>query len=129
MSHLLTIIGCDGKSLHVANCTRWRADGCLARCTKFGKLSKDQCATCAIRVPVMRFEPAGIRGLGDLVQRMVRILFLGRLDIAERLAGRVEALWEARRRKASVSLPVAQSRPCGCKARQQALNDLLPFGK
>ena len=129
MSHLLTIIGCNGKSLRVANCIRWRADGCAARCTKFGTLSQDQCSTCAIRIPVMRSEPASLRGLGDLVHRLIRILFLGRLDIAERLAGRVEALWEARRRKAPVSLPVAQSRPCGCKARQQRLNDLLPFGK
>ena len=69
------------------------------------------------------------RGAGDAVRSLVRILFLGRLDIAERLAGRVEALCSRRRREVSVSLPTTPRRPCGCKARQQALNRALPFGK
>jgi hypothetical protein len=67
--------------------------------------------------------------MGDAVRSLARILFLGRLDIAERLAGRVEALWSRRRREVSVSLPTTPRRPCGCKARQQRLNALLPFGK
>ena len=69
------------------------------------------------------------RGAGDAVRWLVRILFLGRLDIAERLAGRVEALWSRRRREVSVSPPTTPRHPCGCKARQQRLNALLPFGK
>jgi hypothetical protein len=67
--------------------------------------------------------------MGDAVRSLARILFLGRLDIAERLAGRVEALWSRRRREVSVILPTTPRRPCGCKARQQRLNALLPFGK
>jgi hypothetical protein len=69
------------------------------------------------------------RGMGDVVRTLARILFLGRLDIAERLAGRVEALWSRRREKVSVRLPTTPRRPCGCKGRQQRLNALLPFGK
>ena len=69
------------------------------------------------------------RGMGDAVRSLARILFLGRLDIAERLAGRVEALWSRRREKVSVTLPTTPRRPCGCKGRQQRLNALLPFGK
>ena len=101
-------------------CRHWK-DGCTLGLYG-GRPSPGVCRRCtSYRGPW--------RGAGDAVRSLVRLLFLGRLDIAERLAGRVEALWEARRRKASVSLPVAQSRPCGCKARQQRLNDLLPFGK
>jgi len=69
------------------------------------------------------------RGAGDAVRSLARVLFLGRLDIAERLAGRVEALWSRRRPEAPVTLPTTPRRPCGCKARQQALNRALPFGK
>jgi len=129
MSHLLTIIGCDGRNLEVANCTRWRAEGCSARCTALGGISPGQCARCSIRRPIMGQAKRLMRGAGDLVQAIVRILFLGRLDIAERLAGRVEALWSRRRREVSVSLPTTSRHPCGCKARQQRLNALLPFGK
>ena len=67
------------------------------------------------------------RGLGDAVRACVRVLFLGRLDIAERLAGRVEALWSRRRIGTSAPAYPGAKRPCGCKARQRALNDLLPF--
>ena len=69
------------------------------------------------------------RGAGDAMRSLIRILFLGRTDIAERLAGRVEALWRPRRRADPVSIPTTPRRPCGCKGRQQALNRLLPFGK
>ena len=68
------------------------------------------------------------RGLGDVVRACVRVLFLGRLDLAERLAGRVEALWSRRRPQASTPAIPGARRPCGCKARQQALNRALPFG-
>jgi hypothetical protein len=67
------------------------------------------------------------RGAGDAVRALVRILFLGRTDIAERLAGRVEALWRRPREDVSVRLPTTPRRPCGCKGRQQALNRYLPF--
>ena len=70
-----------------------------------------------------------LRGAGDAVRSLVRILFLGRTDIAERLAGRVEALWRRPREDVSVRLPTTPRRPCGCKGRQQRLNRLLPFGK
>ena len=68
------------------------------------------------------------RGLGDVVRACVRVAFLGRLDIAERLAGRVEALWGRRRNQAPTPAIPGAKRPCGCKARQQALNRALPFG-
>ena len=67
------------------------------------------------------------RGAGDAVRALVRILFLGRTDLAERLAGRVEALWRRPREDVSVRLPTTPRRPCGCKARQRALNRHLPF--
>jgi hypothetical protein len=67
------------------------------------------------------------RGAGDVVRALVRILFLGRTDIAERLAGRVEALWRRPREDVSVRLPTTPRRPCGCKARQRSLNRHLPF--
>ena len=67
------------------------------------------------------------RGLGDAVRACIRVAFLGRLDIAERLAGRVRALWSRRRIDTSAPAYPGAGRPCGCKARQQRLNDLLPF--
>lgn len=69
------------------------------------------------------------RGAGDAVRALVRVAFLGRLDVAERLAARVEAL--LRRRSDPVPAPgnAGAKRPCGCKARQQALNRHLPLGK
>ena len=68
------------------------------------------------------------RGLGDAVRACIRVAFLGRLDIAERLAARVEALWSRRRIGTSApAYPGVPARGCGCKARQQRLNALLPF--
>ena len=87
-----------------------------------GKPSPGVCRIC----PSYRGAP---RGLGDLVRACVRVLFLGRLDVAERLAGRVEALWSRRRPQASTPAIPGAGRPCGCKARQQRLNALLPFGE
>ena len=124
MSALLTIILCNGKPLHVANCTRWRGTDCSARCTRYGAIDGTRCMSCPVRRPIMDER---LRGLGDLVRACVRVLFLGRLDIAERLAGRVEALWSRRRNQAPTPAIPGAKRPCGCKARQRALNDLLPF--
>jgi hypothetical protein len=125
VSALLTIILCNGKPLHVANCTRWRATDCAARCTRYGAIDGTRCQSCAVRRPIMGER---WRGLGDVVRACIRVLFLGRLDIAERLAARVEALWSRRRPQASTTAIPGARRPCGCKARQQALNRALPFG-
>lgn len=69
------------------------------------------------------------RGAGDAVRAIVRILFLGRVDIAERIAARVESA--SGKRKDSESAPVIPgvSGGCGCKRRQDALNRAIPFGK
>lgn len=125
MSSVLTVILCNGKPLTVANCTRWRATDCASRCTKFGPIDATRCASCAMRRPVMGEHR--MRGLGDLVRACVRVLFLGRIDIAERLAGRVEAMWSRRRTETSIPVIPGAKRPCGCKARQRTLNQLLPF--
>ena len=125
MSSVLTVILCNGKPLQVANCTRWRATDCMSRCTKFGAIDAARCASCSIRRPVM--GERRMRGLGDLVRACVRVLFLGRIDLAERLAARVEALWSRRRPQASAPVIPGAKRPCGCKSRQQRLNQLLPF--
>ena len=124
MSALLTIILCNGKPLQVANCTRWRATDCAPRCTRYGAIDGTRCQSCPIRRPVMG-EP--MRGLGDLVAACIRVAFLGRLDIAERLAGRVRALCSRRRIDTSTPAYPGVSGGCGCKARQQRLNQLLPF--
>jgi hypothetical protein len=91
-----------------------------------------QCSKCKWRTPLVvislpAVQPHRMRGLGDLIHRIVRILFLGRTDLAERLAGRVEALWRPRRRADPVSIPTTPRRPCGCQARREALNRALPF--
>lgn len=65
--------------------------------------------------------------MGDAVRSIVRIAFLGRTDIAERIAGWVEAHWRERKERGSLPLPIAKERGCGCKARQQALNRAIPF--
>lgn len=69
------------------------------------------------------------RGAGDAVRAVVRVLFLGRIDIAERLAARAEALLSRRRISASApDYSGVPSRGCGCKQRQAALNRVLRFG-
>jgi len=69
------------------------------------------------------------RGAGDAVRSLVRILFLGRLDIAERLAARIGGLF--RRRPAPHPAPgkPGVGKPCGCKQRQAALNRAIPFNR
>lgn len=105
-------------------CRHWK-DGCTLGLYG-GRPSPGVCRRCtSYRGPW--------RGAGDAVRSLVRILFLGRLDVAERLAERVEALWEAARRRgkrhALTVVKAAKPGGCGCKARQARLNDLLPFGK
>ena len=101
-------------------CQHWK-DGCSLGLYG-GRPSPGVCRVC----PSYR---GAWRGAGDFVRALARVLFLGRLDLAERLAGRVEALWRHRRTTALPVLGDAQRRPCGCKARQLRLNALLPFGK
>ena len=67
------------------------------------------------------------RGAGDAVRSLVRLLFLGRLDVAERLAARAEAIWARVRARRDTPGNPGASGGCGCKARQQKLNDLLPL--
>lgn len=71
-----------------------------------------------------------LRGAGDLVRLCVNVLFLGRGDIAERLVERTQALW-ARRwiRQSAPGYSGARPGGCGCKQRQVALNNVLPFGE
>ena len=105
-------------------CRHWK-DGCTLGLYG-GRPSPGVCRRCtSYRGPW--------RGAGDAVRSLVRLMFLGRLDVAERLAGRAEALWEAARRKgkshALTVVNAAKPGGCGCKARQAKLNALLPFGK
>ena len=67
------------------------------------------------------------RGAGDAVRSLVRILFLGRLDVAERLAASFEEAWDRARRRKPIRTTGGDGGGCGCKARQRRLNELLPF--
>lgn len=67
------------------------------------------------------------RGMGDVVRSIVRVAFLGRTDVAERIAGWVERQWRNSKQRGSAPLPIAKEGGCGCKARQQALNRAIPF--
>ena len=134
---LLTFIECNGKEMAVPNCTRWRSDLCDPRCTIFGKVSRQRCESCSIRVPVVRLHRERIRGLGDLVHLAIKVAFLGRTDIAERLAeraGRLVGRAPQQVQKAPQDQAQQQGnqeghKGCGCGARRERLNSLLPFGK
>lgn len=134
---LLTFIECNGKEIAVPNCTRWRSDLCDSRCTIFGKVSRERCESCSIRVPVVRLHRNRLRGLGDLVHLAIKAAFLGRTDIAERIAERASRLvGMAPRQDRQPPQDQTQQQDsqqerkgCGCKARQAKLNALLPFGK
>ena len=117
----------NSSSLVVINCRRWRERNCVGCCiARPHGVTIDGCRECAIRKPIAGRNP--LRGVGDIVTYAVFVLFLGRLDIAERLAARAEALWaRARARKDTPANPGAKG-GCGCKARQQKLNAALPFG-
>lgn len=118
-------MSCNGVPLRLHNCTRMRVDACALRCTLLGPVTDSQCAACPIRTPVMSMGKARrrrIRGIGDLAELCAWALFLGRLDIAHRLAGWVEGLMPSRRRPQA-----GQRKGCGCKARKAALNRAIPF--
>lgn len=61
------------------------------------------------------------------MRSLVRMLFLGRLDVAERLAAAFEEAWDRARRRKPIRIYGGDDGGCGCKARQQRLNELLPF--
>lgn len=120
-------------TLQVVNCANWRSDGTSPSCALGLPTALKECAACKSRVPLVAFpvgSPASMpqpipamrrrwRGLGDAVAALIRVLFLGRVDIAQRLAAKVE-------RKATPGKPGA-SGGCGCKQRQAALNRAIPF--
>lgn len=119
-------------TLAVVNCGSYRTDGQQMSCALGYEAGIDRCSRCKWRTPLVSIglpvpKPERMRGLGDLIHRIVGILFLGRVDIAERLAGHVEALCRLRRRRDPVALPDAPRRPCGCNSRREALNSALPF--
>jgi hypothetical protein len=117
-------MSCNGTPLRLHNCTRLRVESCALRCTLLGSVSDSQCAACPVRTPIMsmgRADKRRIRGLGDLVELCIWALFLGRLDIAQRLASGIGRLLGAGRHAQ------AQRKGCGCKARKQALNRAIPF--
>lgn len=88
-----------------------------------GKPSPGVCRQCAsYRGP--------LRGAGDAVRAIVRVLFVGRTDIAERIAERIESMRKPHRKSPSIPvIPGVPARGCGCKRRQDALNRAIPFGK
>jgi len=112
---------CGNMPLTVINCRRWRAQDCKATCAaRPSGPTVLQCAECPVRLPIV--GRARLRGLGDLVAWAVFLLFLRRLDIAERTGA-----WVARKAP-SMPMPV-RGTGCGCKARQEALNRAIPFGQ
>ncbi len=123
--------------LPVINCAKFRASGDVVSCMLGLSPSVSACLSCDSRIPLVTVAmPAPMsqprrqmRGLGDLVAACVRVLFLGRADIAERVAARVQALWSRRRNPPSApGYPGVPVRGCGCKQRQEALNRAIPFG-
>ncbi len=110
---------CGDMPLTVINCRRWRARDCKATCAaRPSGPTVLQCAECPVRLPIV--GRARLRGMGDLVAWLVFLVFLRRLDIAERVGA-----WAAR--KAPASPASGRRKGCGCKARQEALNRAIPF--
>jgi len=124
---LIITLHCNGQPVPLVNCARYRVEACAVRCTKFGSVDLGRCSSCAMRTPIVRPDRAVWRGAGDAVRSLVRVLFLGRLDLAERLAARVEGLFARPQPKAPAPENPGARKPCGCKSRQQALNRAIPF--
>ena len=115
--------------LAVINCANFRASAKAQACTLGLSPSVRDCLACGQRVPLVALEMPTAptvrrrwRGLGDAVASLVRVLFLGRVDVARRIAATVEG---------AVATPgkPGVSGGCGCKRRQDALNRAIPFGK
>jgi hypothetical protein len=129
---LLGAMPAAGGLLHVVNCAHYRNDGTAMSCAIGLPAGLSRCMACADRQPliaitlggaaVQQQAPQRMRGIGDAVERIVRVAFLGRLDIAHRLAAWVESLVPSRRRPEP-----AKRKGCGCKARKDALNRAIPF--
>ena len=123
------------RALPVINCAHYRATGTVESCAAGLSPSVSACLSCDSRIPLVTVAmPAPMpqprrrmRGLGDLVAACVRVLFLGRVDIAERLAARAQALFSRRRIRTSAPAYPGVSGGCGCKQRQAALNRAIPF--
>ena len=108
----LVTLHCNGQPVPMVNCSRYRVAGCEVRCIRFGKVTLERCAACGVRDPLVFAGKPGWRGLGDAVAAAVTWLTGGRADVAQKVAATVE-----------------RKKGCGCKARREALNRALPFGK
>ena len=128
MIRTLATITCNGQPLAVENCANFRTWKCDRHCTVFGRLNDTQCASCGLREPILTDSPSTGRGMGDAVAALVTILFLGRVDVAERLAARIGSMFSRRRAQAPAPGNPGVSGGCGCKQRQAALNRAIPFG-
>lgn len=118
---------CGQIHLTVINCTHWRAPDCSPKCTIRASPSVVDCAQCSVRRPIVGRERW--RGMGDLLHALIRVVFLGRVDIAERMASRVESLWRKPPQPAPTPGKPGPSGGCGCAARREVLNRAIPFGK
>ena len=125
---MVGVLPIGGIPLAVINCANFRASAKAQTCVLGLSPSVHDCLSCVRRVPLVALDmptetPARRRwrGLGDAVAWLVRVVFLGRVDVAQRIAAKVE-------RKATPGKP-GGSGGCGCKARQEALNRAIPFGK
>ena len=115
---------CGDRPLTVINCRRWRAVGCRVTCAaRPSGPTLAECAECPVRLPIV--GKARMRGMGDLVAWLAFLLFLRRLDIAERVGAWI---WRRRTRQAQPA-PQGKAGGCGCKARQEALNRAIPFNR
>jgi hypothetical protein len=137
--HAIPVIGTIHTGLRVIsipNCANFRS-GHSDTCAIGLSPSVQACMSCRKRVPMITISaPAPVagsrrrwrwRGMGDLVASAISIAFLGRTDTAERIAAYIESMWRGRKRVDPVPQQQAKHGGCGCKARQQRLNELLPF--
>lgn len=132
---VLGVLPIGGIALPVINCAHFRADSQRQSCIVGMSPSVAHCVACEYRVPLVTLTPPDpvqmrrCRGMGDLLHAVIRVAFLGRVDIAERMASRVEALWRKPVPQAATPGKPGPSGGCGCAARREALNRAIPFGK
>jgi hypothetical protein len=126
---MVGVMPIGGIPLAVINCANFRASAKAQTCTLGLSPSVHDCLACGQRVPLVALEMPTAptvrrrwRGLGDAVAALVRVLFLGRVDVARRIAATVEGA-------AATPGKPGVSGGCGCKRRQDALNRAIPFGK
>lgn len=133
---MVGVMPIGGIPLAVINCANFRASAKAQTCALGLSPSVHDCLSCVRRVPLVALDMPTApppyrrwRGLGDAVAWLVRVVFLGRVDVAERLAARAQAVFSRRRIVQSAPGKPGVSGGCGCKARQEALNRAIPFGK